>query len=95
MRHVTWSKEHAVQALDALTRTVEQVCSVHFPASAGFETSSAALSGGVEGRRVVIVGDEMEALVSAQCFDVSTHDSGIEREVRVVAVVRRTAVEPA
>lgn len=95
MRHVTWSKEHAVQALDALTLTVEQVCMIHFPASAGYQTSCATFSGGVEGRRVVIVGDEFEALVSAQCFDVSTSSADTQREVRVVAVVRRTAAERA
>ncbi len=91
MNQVTWPKEHAVQALDALATTVEQVCRIHFPASAGYKVRRATLSGLVEGRRVVIVGDDIEALVSAQCFDVSTTDSEApRRDVRVVAVVRRT-----
>ncbi len=95
MRQVTWSKEHAVQALDALSQTVEQVCRVHFPHAAGYRIQRASISGLIEGRRVVIVGDEIEALVSAQCFDVSTTDTvETQREVRLVAVVRRTTPEP-
>ncbi|MCB9569956.1 MAG: hypothetical protein H6710_22510 [Myxococcales bacterium] len=67
-RRVSWTREEACHAVDALATTAERVCQRHFPRSAGYETRLTHLRGLVAGARISVRRGSFHAVVSTHFF---------------------------